>query len=278
MEMRLNKFLSDAGVCSRREADRLVEAGRVTVDGRPAVLGQKISEGQQIAVDGQLVRPHARKIVLAINKPVGVVCSTAGHDRAPIVTSLIDSPVRVYPVGRLDKDSEGLLLLTNDGELTDAVLRARNGHEKEYLVEIDRPVTADFVRKMASGVPVLDTVTRPCTVEKTGHRSFRIVLTQGLNRQIRRMCEALGCRVVRLKRVRIVNIRLGSLKPGECRELTQAEERELRRRLGQGQNGSQPNRQDGLDEPNNQNVQKKQDAQNRQNCIAKRATSKEKKG
>ena len=278
MEMRLNKFLSDAGVCSRREADRLVEAGRVTVDGRPAVLGQKISEGQQIAVDGQLVRPHARKIVLAINKPVGVVCSTAGHDRAPIVTSLIDSPVRVYPVGRLDKDSEGLLLLTNDGELTDAVLRARNGHEKEYLVEIDRPVTADFVRKMASGVPVLDTVTRPCTVEKTGHRSFRIVLTQGLNRQIRRMCEALGCRVVRLKRVRIVNIRLGSLKPGECRELTQAEERELRRRLGQGQNGSQPNRQDGLDEPNNQNVQKKQDAQNRQNCIAKRANSKEKKG
>ena len=252
MEIRLNKFLSDAGVCSRREADRLVEAGRVTVDGRPAAVGQKVSDGQQIAVDGRPVRPHARKIVYAMNKPVGVVCSTADHDRAPIVTSLIDSPVRVYPVGRLDKDSEGLLFLTNDGELTDAILRARNGHEKEYLVEIDRPVTADFLKKMASGVPILDTVTRPCTVEKTGHRSFHIVLTQGLNRQIRRMCEALGCRVVKLKRVRIVNIRLGSLKPGEYRELTQAEERELRRRLGQGRNCSQTNRQDGLDEPNNE--------------------------
>lgn len=233
MEIRLNKFLSDAGVCSRREADRLTEAGRVTVDGQPAVTGQKITEDQQVAVDGRPVKAQSRRIILAMNKPVGVVCSTSDRDRAPIVTDLIDSPLRVYPVGRLDKDSEGLLLLTNDGDLTDAVLRARNGHEKEYLVEIDRPVTADFLRRMASGVPILDTVTRPCTVEKTGRCAFRIILTQGLNRQIRRMCEALGCRVTRLKRVRIVNIRLNGLKPGEYRELTKAEEKELRRRVGQ---------------------------------------------
>lgn len=233
MEIRLNKYLSDAGVCSRREADRLTEAGRVTVDGCPAEVGQKVTVGQVIAVDGRPVRLQERKVVLALNKPVGVVCTTGEKDRAPNVVDLIDYPIRVYPVGRLDKDSEGLLLLTNDGALMDAILRARNGHEKEYLVEINRPVTEEFLRGMAAGVPILDTVTRPCTVEKTGRNQFRIILTQGLNRQIRRMCEYFDCRVVSLKRVRVVNIRLNGLKPGEWRELTKAQEQELRRKAGE---------------------------------------------
>lgn len=231
MEMRLNKFLSDAGVCSRREADRLAEEGRVTVDGQPAAVGQRITDGQQVAIDGRPVTIRKKKVILAVHKPVGVVCTTSEKDRAPNIVRLIDYPLRVYPVGRLDKDSEGLLLLTNDGALTDALLRSRNGHEKEYLVDIDRPLTDEFLRKMAQGVPILDTVTRPCRVERAGQSRFRIILTQGLNRQIRRMCEYLGCRVVRLKRVRIVNIRLGDLPAGAWRELTLQEERSLRRHL-----------------------------------------------
>lgn len=232
MEMRLNKYLSDAGVCSRREADRLTEEGRITVDGETAVLGQKVTEGQTIAVDGRPVCAREKKVILAVNKPVGVVCTTSDRDRAPNVVDMIGYPERVYPVGRLDKDSQGLLLMTNDGALMDALLRSRNGHEKEYLVEINRPVTEEFVQAMASGVPILDTVTKPCRVEKIGKNRFRIVLTQGLNRQIRRMCEYFGCRVVSLKRVRIVNIRLGGLPEGGYRELTGAEEQELRRKLG----------------------------------------------
>lgn len=231
MEIRLNKYLSDAGVCSRREADRLAQEGRITVDGQPAAPGQKVMPGQAVAVDGRVVRPQKKKVILAMNKPVGVVCTTSDKDRAPNVVELIDYPDRVYPVGRLDKDSEGLILLTNDGALMDELLRSRNGHEKEYLVEINRPVTEEFLRGMASGVPILDTVTKPCVVEKTGRNSFRIILTQGLNRQIRRMCEYFGCRVVSLRRVRIVNVRLGGLPSGGWRELTKAEEQELRRRI-----------------------------------------------
>jgi len=238
MEMRLNKYLSDAGVCSRREADRLVEAGRVTIDGQVAVMGQKVMEGQQVAVDGKLVTVQEKKVILAVNKPMGVVCTTSDKDRAQNIVELLQYPLRIYPVGRLDKDSEGLLLMTNDGALMDEVLRARNGHEKEYIVEIDKPVTEEFVQGMAAGVPILDTVTRPCQVEKIGRNRFRIILTQGLNRQIRRMCEYFGCRVVSLKRVRIVNIRLGNLPLGGYRELTKAEEQELRRQLASGiQNG-----------------------------------------
>ena len=238
MEMRLNKYLSDAGVCSRREADRLVEAGRVTIDGQVAVMGQKVLEGQQVAVDGKPVTVQEKKVILAVNKPVGVVCTTSDKDRAQNIVELLQYPLRIYPVGRLDKDSEGLLLMTNDGALMDEVLRARNGHEKEYIVEIDKPVTEEFVQGMAAGVPILDTVTRPCQVEKIGRNRFRIILTQGLNRQIRRMCEYFGCRVISLKRVRIVNIRLGNLPLGGYRELTKAEEQELRRQLASGiQNG-----------------------------------------
>ena len=231
MEMRLNKYLSDAGVCSRREADRLVEEGRVTIDGKVAVMGQKVLDGQQVAVDGKSVTAQEKKVILAVNKPIGVVCTTSDKDRAQNIVELLQYPLRIYPVGRLDKDSEGLLLMTNDGALMDEVLRARNGHEKEYIVEIDKPVTDEFVQGMAAGVPILDTVTRPCQMEKIGRNRFRIILTQGLNRQIRRMCEYFGCRVVSLKRVRIVNIRLGNLPLGGFRELTKAEEQELRRQL-----------------------------------------------
>ncbi len=234
MEMRLNKYLSDAGVCSRREADRMVESGRITVDGKTAVMGQKIEEGQVVAVDGKPISVQEKKVVLAVNKPVGVVCTTGDKDRAQNIVEYLQYPLRIYPVGRLDKDSEGLLLMTNDGALMDQILRARNGHEKEYLVEIDRPVTDEFVKGMAAGVPILDTVTRSCKVEKIDYTRFRIILTQGLNRQIRRMCEYFGCRVVSLKRVRIVNIRLGNLPVGGYRELTKAEEQELRRQMGMG--------------------------------------------
>lgn len=229
--MRLNRFLSEAGVCSRREADRLAEAGRITVDGRPALVGQKVAEGARVAVDGRPVRIQEKKVILAVNKPVGVVCTTSRKDRAPNIIEQIEYPLRVYPVGRLDKDSEGLLLLTNDGALMDDLLRAGNGHEKEYLVEVNRPVTKEFLRGMAGGVPILETVTKPCRVEQTGRESFRIVLTQGLNRQIRRMCEYFGYRVEHLKRVRIVNIRLGDLAPGAWRPLNEKEEQELRKRL-----------------------------------------------
>ena len=237
MEMRLNKYLSDAGVCSRREADRLVEEGRVTIDGKVAVMGQKVLEGQKVAVDGKPVAVQEKKVILAVNKPTGVVCTTSDKDRAQNIVELLQYPLRIYPVGRLDKDSEGLLLMTNDGALMDEVLRARNGHEKEYIVEIDKTVTDEFVQGMAAGVPILDTVTRPCQVEKIGRNRFRIILTQGLNRQIRRMCEYFGCRVVSLKRVRIVNIRLGNLPLGGYRELSKAEEQELRRQLDPGAQG-----------------------------------------
>lgn len=230
--MRLNKYLSEAGVCSRREADRLVEAGRVTIEGRRAELGDKVQDGETVAVDGKAVRGQDRKVILAVNKPVGVVCTTSDRDRAPTVVELVSYPTRVYPVGRLDKDSEGLILMTNDGELMDALLRSRNGHEKEYIVEINRPVTAEWVRHMSSGVEILDTVTKPCKVEKIGYNKARVTLTQGLNRQIRRMCEACGTRVTSLRRVRVVNIRLGNLASGAWRELTPEEEKELRRQLG----------------------------------------------
>ncbi len=229
--MRLNKYLSDAGYCSRRQADRLVEAGRVRVDGRTAVLGQRIGEGQEILVDGKEIRPDKKKIVLAFNKPKGIVCTTEKREKNNII-DYIRYPERIYPMGRLDKDSEGLILLTNDGELMNEILRARNHHEKEYEVRVDRPVTKEFLDRMSRGVEILDTVTRPCQVSQTGTCSFRIILTQGLNRQIRRMCEALGYRVRHLRRYRIMNIRLGDLESGKYRELTGKEYEELQRLTG----------------------------------------------
>ena len=221
-EMRINKFLSECGFCSRREADRLLEAGKVTVDGKVASLGSKLVPGQEVKVDGVLVTKKDRPVILALNKPKGIVCTTAKKEKNNVV-DFIDYKSRIYPVGRLDKASEGLLLMTNMGDMVNKIMRARNYHEKEYLVSVDKDITDDFLKRMSEGVPVLDTITRPCEIEKIGRRKFRIILTQGLNRQIRRMCENLGYRVVYLKRTRIMNIKLGDLKVGEYRELTKNE-------------------------------------------------------
>lgn len=233
LAIRINKYLSEAGVCSRREADRMIEQGRITVDGKPVVAGQKVEEGQAIFVDGNPVNPTKERIVLAFNKPLGIVCTTSKKEKDNIIDYL-DYPERIYPVGRLDKNSEGLILLTNDGELMDEILRARNYHEKEYEVTVNRPVTNVFLKKMSEGVPILDTVTRPCKVRRTGEKTFRIILTQGLNRQIRRMCEALDYRVRHLKRVRIMNITLGNLPVGQYRILGEKELKQLREGLRHG--------------------------------------------
>ena len=228
---RLNKFVADSGYCSRREADRLIAEGRVQVDGRPGALGDRVLPGMRVTVDGQSLSGRGEKVYIALNKPAGVVCTT--DPREPMnVVDYLDYPIRIFPVGRLDKDSEGLLLMTSDGEIINRILRAAGGHEKEYEVEIDRPVTKEFVEKMSAGVSILDTVTLPCRVRRTGERSFNIILVQGLNRQIRRMCEALGCNVVRLRRIRIMNIRLGAMRPGQWRELSEEELSGLMGRLG----------------------------------------------
>ena len=223
---RLNKYIADSGYCSRREADRLIEEGRVKVDGRAGALGDRILPGMSVTVDGKSLSGASEKVYLLLNKPRGIVCTA--DPREPMnVVDYIDHPARVFPVGRLDKDSEGLLLMTSDGEIVNRLLRAAGGHEKEYEVMIDRPVTKEFAERMMAGVPILDTVTLPCKLRRTGERSFNIVLVQGLNRQIRRMCEALGANVTHLRRVRIMNLRLGNLKSGEWRELTPAELDEL---------------------------------------------------
>lgn len=228
---RLNKFVADSGYCSRREADRLIAEGRVQVDGRPGELGDRVLPGMRVTVDGQSLSGRGEKVYIALNKPAGIVCTT--DPREPMnVVDYLDYPIRIFPVGRLDKDSEGLLLMTSDGEIINRILRAAGGHEKEYEVEIDRPVTKEFVEKMSAGVPILDTVTLPCRVRRTGEKSFNIILVQGLNRQIRRMCEALGCNVVRLRRIRIMNVRLGAMRPGQWRELSEEELSGLMGRLG----------------------------------------------
>lgn len=229
-QIRLNKYLSEAGVCSRREADRLTEAGVVTVDGRTAVMGMKISSDAIVKVRGETVKKEEEKVLLAFHKPAGVVCTAQKKERNNVIDYL-NYPKRIFPVGRLDKDSTGLLLMTNDGELVNKIMRAGNYHEKEYLVTVNKPVTEDFCKRMASGVPILDTVTRKCKVEQTGEKEFRIILTQGLNRQIRRMCETLGYRVTALKRVRIMNICLGRLKEGTYRKIEGKEKKELERLL-----------------------------------------------
>ena len=224
--VRLNKYLSEAGVCSRREADRLIESGRVTVDGETASMGMRIIPGQVIKVGNKVVSKQDEMIVLAVNKPRGIVCTEERRERNSIVRFL-NYPVRVTYIGRLDKDSRGLLLMTNNGDIINKMMKASNYHEKEYKVTVDHEITDDFVKNMSEGVPILDTVTRPCKVKKIGKYTFSIILTQGLNRQIRRMCEALGYEVKDLLRVRVMNIRLGSLKEGAYRKLTDAELEEL---------------------------------------------------
>lgn len=224
--IRLNKYLSDAGICSRRQADRWIEEKRITVNGEIAGMGMKVAPDSEVCLDGKPIKKEEKKVLLAMNKPAGIVCTAEKRERNNIV-DYMKYPKRIYPVGRLDKDSTGLLLLTNDGELVNKIMRAGNYHEKEYLVSVNKPVTEEFCRKMSCGVAILDTVTRPCKVEKTGEKSFRIILTQGLNRQIRRMCETLGYRVMTLQRVRIMNIRLGSLKEGTWRNIEGKERKEL---------------------------------------------------
>ena len=237
---RLNKYLSEAGVCSRREADRLIQAGKVTVDGRKAVPGMQVEPGQVVKVGKKEIREKNRKVVLAVYKPAGIVCTEDRREKKNIIRYL-DYPVRVTYAGRLDKNSEGLLIMTNDGDLINGMMRARFLHEKEYQVKVDRPVTEEFLKKVREGVHIrdeekgLDEVTRPCQAKAIGKYTFSITLTQGLNRQIRRMCEACGYKVERLLRVRIMNIRLGNMKPGDVRELSEQELKELYGEIKAGQ-------------------------------------------
>ena len=224
--MRINKYLSDAGICSRREADRLVTAGKVTIDGCVAKLGDQIEEGQKVCVNGKAVMQRQQDVLLAFHKPRGVECTSQKSVKNNIV-DYINYPVRIYSVGRLDKDSEGLILMTNQGDIVNKMMRSGNAHEKEYVVKVDQEITPQFLERRATGVPILDTVTRPCEIFQTGKKSFRIILTQGLNRQIRRMCEYLGYRVVRLKRIRVMNIVLGDLPVGSYREVTREEKKIL---------------------------------------------------
>jgi 23S rRNA pseudouridine2604 synthase len=220
--VRLNKYISETGVCSRREADKWIEAGRVTCNGALAVLGTRVSDGDEVRVDGKLVGNKKQQIYIALNKPVGITCTTEAHIEGNII-DLIGHAERIFPIGRLDKDSEGLILLTNNGDIVNEILRSENNHEKEYIVTVDRPITDLSLRMMAEGVKIMGEITKPCKVSRVNEKTFRMILTQGMNRQIRRMCSALGYRAQRLQRVRIINIDLGALSPGKWRELTEAE-------------------------------------------------------
>ncbi len=226
---RINKFLSEAGYCSRRAADKLIDQGKVTINGKVPELGTKIAAGDEVRVNGKLISESKEKpVYIALNKPVGIVCTTDTRVEKDNIIDFINYPTRIFPIGRLDKPSEGLIFLTNDGDIVNKILRERNHHEKEYIVTLNKPFDQDFIKKMSSGVPILDTITRKCFVEKTSNNRFRIVLTQGLNRQIRRMCEYLGYRVVKLKRVRIMNVNL-DIPVGQWRYLTKKELAEINR-------------------------------------------------
>jgi 23S rRNA pseudouridine2604 synthase len=220
--MRINKYMSETGICSRREADKWIEAKRVTINGVTAELGSTVEEGDEVHVDGRPIGAKKEHVYIALNKPVGITSTSENHIRGNIV-DFVGHSERIFPIGRLDKDSEGLILLTNNGDIVNQILRAENNHDKEYFVTVNRPITQMFLQGMSSGVKILGTVTKPCTLHKEGERVFRIILTQGLNRQIRRMCEAFGYEVVRLQRVRIMNIHLDNLGRGKWRDLTASE-------------------------------------------------------
>ena len=224
---RINKYLSEIGFCSRRAADTLIEERRVTVNGKVPEMGTKMIAGDQIRVDGKLVSaPLEKHVYIAFNKPVGIVCTTDVKSERDNIIDYIAHPQRIFPIGRLDKPSEGLIFLTSDGDIVNKILRSKNNHEKEYLVTVDRAITDAFIQKMSNGVPILDTITKKCFVEQTGRFTFRIILTQGLNRQIRRMCEYLGFEVTKLKRIRIMNIKM-DMSVGKWRDLSQPELDEL---------------------------------------------------
>ena len=222
--VRLNKFLSEKGICSRREADRLVDEGKVMVNGVCAVMGQKVSSADEIVVDGKKVSTkQVKPVLIAVNKPAGIVCTTARFEGENNIVDMVKYPTRIYPIGRLDKESEGLILMTNLGDLANEISKASNSHEKEYVVTVDKPITEEFIKQMSKGVKILDQVTRPCVVKKVNKHTFNIILTQGLNRQIRRMCETLGFKVQKLKRVRIMGVHLDNLPIGNYRNLTNSE-------------------------------------------------------
>ncbi len=226
-QTRINKYLSEVGYCSRRAADKLIEQGRVTINGRIPEMGTKISQGDEVHVNGELIStPTEKPVYIAFNKPVGIVCTTDTRVEKDNIIDYINYPSRIFPIGRLDKPSEGLIFLTNDGDIVNKILRARNNHEKEYEVWVDRPITPSFIQQMGNGVPILDTVTRTCHVEQLSRFSFKIILTQGLNRQIRRMCEALDYEVTRLKRNRIMNVSL-DVEEGKWRYITEEEMKEI---------------------------------------------------
>lgn len=224
--MRINKFLAETGIISRRGADKWVEEGRVTINGELATNGSQVETGDSVCVDGKPVQREDQLVYIVLNKPVGITSTTEQHIKGNVV-DFVNHPLRIFHIGRLDKDSEGLLLLTNDGDIVNEILRAENHHEKEYVVQVDKPITDKFLQGMRSGVEILDTKTLPCRVEKISSNVFKIILEQGLNRQIRRMCSALGYSVKRLQRIRIMNIRIGNLKIGQWRDLTDKERNEL---------------------------------------------------
>ncbi|MAY22963.1 MAG: 23S rRNA pseudouridine(2604) synthase RluF [Flavobacteriaceae bacterium] len=235
--IRINKFISDSGYCSRRQADTHIENGEVTINGEIATLGDRALPEDEVRVKGKLITENDTLVYIALNKPVGITCTTDTRVKGNVV-DFIDHKERIFHIGRLDKPSEGLLLMTNDGDIVNKILRAGNDHEKEYIVKVDRPITEDFLRQMSNGVPILDTVTKKCKVEKISRFVFRIILVQGLNRQIRRMCEYLGYEVVSLKRIRIMNISLGGLPTGKWRNLTIEELKELKKGLKSSDNSS----------------------------------------
>jgi len=228
MATRINKYLSEVGFCSRREADRLILEGKVTINGKVPEIGSKVEESDLVEVGGQRIEKSTKQknIYLAFNKPIGIVCTTDRRVEPNNIIDFIKYPKRIFPIGRLDKHSEGLIFLTNDGDIVNKILRARNNHEKEYIVSVNRPINGDFIKSMSNGVEILDTITKNCFVKQLGPRNFKIILTQGLNRQISRMCEALGYRVRSLKRIRIMNIKL-DMPTGEYRELSKEELLEL---------------------------------------------------
>jgi 23S rRNA pseudouridine2604 synthase len=226
----LNKYISETGICSRREADRWIEAGRVKINGKTAAKGNRVFENDQVTIDGKPLKSKPKSVFIALNKPAGITCTTDRSDKDNII-DFVGHKERIFPIGRLDKASTGLIFLTNDGDIVNEILRAENNHEKEYIVTVDKPVDARFIKRMSAGIPILGTVTNPCFVEKTGLNAFRIILTQGLNRQIRRMCEYLDYQVMTLKRIRIMNIRLDGLKVGAWRDLTKEELAELKNML-----------------------------------------------
>lgn len=228
--MRINKFLAETGIVSRRGADKWIEEGRITINGELATIGSQVQEGDVVCVDGKPVAKEEQLVYIALNKPVGITSTTEKHIKGNVV-DFVNHPLRIFHIGRLDKDSEGLLLLTNDGDIVNEILRAEHHHEKEYVVQVDKPITDKFLQQMAAGVDILDTTTLPCRVEKISSNVFKIILEQGLNRQIRRMCSALGYSVKRLQRIRIMNIHLGNLKVGQWRDLTEQERKELFKHL-----------------------------------------------